>query len=257
MLVAASQRREGNRAGNHTGGHRSARASKRLRRPEGVGLTDDCLCRAIRPAVVSRNRRRQARLLLAPQRRLRLQRWRWPPAVLRWRDESIMRLLSPLSRHVAVVASAIALVSCVSIEIPKVTPGRYSNHREMAYSLSQNLNWPGAPIELQREMQKCIVDTAYSLYTPQDIARLDKWARGEQQITEEEFWAIDKAVNERAGGEKGAERAMRATCPDTIKKPAVKSETEELSLSLTPAPDTSATLPRTQEASWFPMWPLS
>jgi S1-C subfamily serine protease len=129
-----------------------------------------------------------------------------------------MRVLALPSNYVAVAVIAIALFGCVTVEIPKVAPGRYSNHREMAYSMSQNLNWPGVPIDLQRELQKCAVDTSYSLYTPQEIALLDKWARGERQITDEEFWAIDEAVNERSGGEKGIERALRATCPDTIRK---------------------------------------
>jgi S1-C subfamily serine protease len=119
---------------------------------------------------------------------------------------------------VAVAVTGLALSACFSVTPPVVERGRYSNHREMAYSMSQNMSWKGVPIELQRELRVCIIDVTYSLYTPDEIARLDRYARGEQQLTAEEFQRIDEAVTARAGDKEATIRLLNKICPDTMRK---------------------------------------
>lgn len=120
----------------------------------------------------------------------------------------------------AALVAASALSACVAIAPPVVQKGRFSNHREMAYSMSQNLSWPGVPTELQREMRTCMVDAAYSVYTPDEVARLDRYARGEQHLTADEFRRIDRAVAERVGGEQAVKALLERTCPEVMQKAA-------------------------------------
>jgi hypothetical protein len=119
----------------------------------------------------------------------------------------------------AIAATSVLCVSgCVSVSPPEIPKGRYTNFREMAYSRMQMFSVKGMPDKLQNQFRTCMVDTLYPYYTKIEIERLDAYARGESQLSADEFNQIDSQMKARIGGKEATKAALRATCPDTMKE---------------------------------------
>lgn len=109
------------------------------------------------------------------------------------------------------------LAACVTINVPRVNPGSYPNYREMAVAQMELMPWgSGAPRELISRFNICAVDVMLGYYTSYEIERLDKYARGELRISDEELKRIESDVEDRMGGEEEMIGQMRQKCPDVI-----------------------------------------
>jgi hypothetical protein len=105
------------------------------------------------------------------------------------------------ARPVALAAAVALSAACVTINVPRVNPGSYPNYREMAVAQMDLLPWgSSAPRDLIRRVNVCAVDVILGYYTAYELERLDKYARGELHMSDEELKRLDSDVEDRVGG---------------------------------------------------------
>lgn len=74
-----------------------------------------------------------------------------------------------------------------------------------------------APRDLVRRVNICAVDVILGYYTTYELERLDKYARGEEYISEEELKRLAADVEDRVGGEEELTGKMKQKCPDVVR----------------------------------------
>ena len=77
--------------------------------------------------------------------------------------------------------------------------------------------WGGdTPQDLVRRLNICAVDVVLGYFTAYELERLDKYARGELHISDEELKRIDADVVDRVGGHEELIGKMKQKCPDVV-----------------------------------------
>jgi hypothetical protein len=120
-------------------------------------------------------------------------------------------------RMAPILMPAVLLAACVTINVPRVTPGAYPNYREMLVAQLVLLPY-GAPRDLVHKLSVCGADALLDNLTPNEAERLDKYARGEVKISDSELEDIDSDLRKRIGGGDGLERQMRDKCPEVVEE---------------------------------------
>ena len=121
----------------------------------------------------------------------------------------------------SVVAGAVAAaltVGCVTVEVHRVIRGSYPNYREMAVAqMDLAPYYEGVPRDLVHRINIFAADVALRHYTPAEMERLDKYARGELHLSDEEVDEIHSDAEDRAGGVKKAYEEAKQKCPDVFR----------------------------------------
>lgn len=117
----------------------------------------------------------------------------------------------------AAVAIVIPISGCITIQVPKVTPGNYPNYREMLVAQMEVLPF-AAPKDLIRRFSICGADVTVDHLTPAELERLDRFARGELKLADSELKELDSDLRDRIGGEDGLGREMNERCPEVVKE---------------------------------------
>jgi hypothetical protein len=112
---------------------------------------------------------------------------------------------------------ALAIAACVTINVPKVTPGAYPNYREMLVAQLEAVPF-NAPREFIHSYGICGADVMADNLTPAELDRLDRYARGELKISDSELKKIDDDLRSRIGGQGGLMSEMRERCPEVVKE---------------------------------------
>jgi hypothetical protein len=114
--------------------------------------------------------------------------------------------------------AAVLLAGCVTVNVPRVNPGSYPNYREMLVAQLELFPWDSdAPRDLVRRFNICGADVMLGYFTTYELERLDKYARGELHISEDELERISDDVDDRIGGEKELTEKIKQRCPDVIR----------------------------------------
>lgn len=121
-------------------------------------------------------------------------------------------------RCVVAVLAAAFVAGCVTVNVQRVNPGSYPNYREMAIAQQDLMPWfEGVPRELAHRINTCAADVVFRYYTAAEIDRLDKYARGELYLSDEEVEDIHSDAEDRAGGVEKAFEEAKQRCPDVFR----------------------------------------
>jgi hypothetical protein len=112
----------------------------------------------------------------------------------------------------------VILAGCVTVNVQRVNPGSYPNYREMAIAQADLLpQYEGMPRDLVRRVNICTADVVFQHYTASEIERLDKYARGELYLSDEEVEDIHSGAEDRAGGVEKVFEEAKQRCPDVFR----------------------------------------
>ena len=114
--------------------------------------------------------------------------------------------------------AAVLLTGCVTVNAQRVTPGSYPNYREMAVAQMDLMPYyEGMPRDLVRRINICAANVVFTHYTTSELERLDKYARGELYLSDEEVENIHSVVEDRAGGVEKVFEEAKQRCPDVFR----------------------------------------
>lgn len=121
-------------------------------------------------------------------------------------------------RCVVAAVAAVLLTGCVTVNVQRVNPGSYPNYREMAIAQADLLpQYDGMPRDLVHRVNICAADVVFQHYTASEIERLDKYARGELYLSDEEVEDIHSDAEDRAGSVEKVFEEAKQRCPDVFR----------------------------------------
>lgn len=120
------------------------------------------------------------------------------------------------------LALLLLLGGCVSASnLPmRVDAGKYPDyHALIADLVSKRVAGQPAPEGLEARLEKCWADDSISAFTPDELDSLDRFARGERDLTDNQLNEINAKVDARRAtqgrAQDGFDRVV-ATCPQDI-----------------------------------------
>lgn len=117
------------------------------------------------------------------------------------------------------LAATMLLAGCATTgNVQRVSPGSYSNYREMAIK-QMNLMpyYEGMPQDLVHRINTCAADVVFRHYTAAELERLDSYARGQLYLSDKEVEDIHSDAEDRAGGVEKVFEEAKQRCPDVFR----------------------------------------
>jgi hypothetical protein len=112
----------------------------------------------------------------------------------------------------------VLLVGCVAVNVQRVSPGAYPNYREMAIAQMDLMPYyEEVPRDLVHRINICSADLVLGYYATYELERLDKYARGELHLSDDELEDLREIAKDRAGGHEELMEKAQQRCPDVFR----------------------------------------